>query len=310
LPANPAFDVERRAEVERRASVRPYQGAERRGGARPLSATSIWLVALVLAAGAWIAGRFELYTPGSDPGYYMGLVGSVLMALLLLYPLRKRVGILRRAGELRHWFKLHMFLGITGPVLVIYHSTLKVGSLNAAVAFYSMLIVAGSGIIGRFIYTKIHHGLYGRQATLRERQEHLGLAGDSLKSKFHFAPSVEQRLRTLEAYATDQTRPGFLGVRRFAAITVRARYVYWRSMFEVQRILSRAAVERRWPRGERAHRIRVARRMLKGYLSELQEVAQFRTYERLFSLWHVLHVPFVFMLVLSTIVHVVYVHMY
>lgn len=310
LPANPAFDVERRAEVERRASARPYQGAERRGGARPLSATSIWLVALVLAAGAWIAGRFELYTPGSDPGYYMGLVGSVLMALLLLYPLRKRVGILRRAGELRHWFKLHMFLGITGPVLVIYHSTLKVGSLNAAVAFYSMLIVAGSGIIGRFIYTKIHHGLYGRQATLRERQEHLGLAGDSLKSKFHFAPSVEQRLRTLEAYATDQTRPGFLGVRRFAAITVRARYVYWRSMFEVQRILSRAAVERRWPRGERAHRIRVARRMLKGYLSELQEVAQFRTYERLFSLWHVLHVPFVFMLVLSTIVHVVYVHMY
>jgi hypothetical protein len=304
FPANPAFDV------ERRAALRPYQGDERRDGARPLSAISIWLAALVLAAGAWIAGRFELYTPGSDPGYYMGLVGSVFMALLLLYPLRKRVRVLQRAGELRHWFKLHMFLGIAGPVLVIYHSTLKVGSLNAAVAFYSMLVVAGSGIIGRFIYTKIHHGLYGRQATLRERQEHLGLAGESLKSKFHFAPRVEQRLKTLEAYATDQTRPGLLGVRRFAALTVRSHYVYWSSMRDVQRILSRAAVERRWPRGERAHRIRVARRMLKGYLRELQEVAQFRTYERLFSLWHVLHVPFVFMLVFSAIVHVVAVHMY
>jgi hypothetical protein len=101
-----------------------------------------------------------------------------------------------------------------------------------------------------------------------------------------------------------------LGVRRFAALTVRARYVYWRSMHEVKRILSRAAVERRWPREERAHRIRVAQRMLKGYLSELREVAEFRTYERLFSLWHVLHVPFVFMLVLSAIIHVVYVHMY
>ncbi len=302
--ANPPF------EVERRSAARQHRGAERRGGVRPLSVTSIWLVALFLAAGAWIAGRVELYTPGSDPGYYMGLVGSVFMALLLLYPLRKRVRVLQRAGELRHWFKLHMFLGITGPVLVIYHSTFKVGSLNAAVAFYSMLVVAGSGIIGRFIYTKIHHGLYGRQATLRERQEDLGLAGESLKSKFHFAPRVEQRLKRLEAYAADQTRMGLLGVRRFVALTVRGRYVYWRSMQDVQRILSRAAVERGWPRAERAHRIRVARRMLKGYLRELQEVAQFRTYERLFSLWHVLHVPFVFMLVFSAIVHVVAVYMY
>jgi len=264
----------------------------------------------VLAAGAWLAGQANLYKPGDDFGYYLGLVGSVLMALLLLYPLRKRVQFLQRAGELRNWFRVHMFLGIVGPVLILYHSTLRVASLNAAVAFYSMLIVAGSGIIGRFIYTKIHHGLYGRQATLRERQEHLGLEGESLKSKFHFAPRVEQRLKDLEAYATDQTRLGLLGVRRFLALTVRTRYVYWRSMREVGQILARAAAERGWPRGERAHRIHVARRMLKGYMRELQEVAQFRTYERLFSLWHVLHVPFVFMLVFSAIVHVVYVHMY
>jgi hypothetical protein len=302
---SPAYDVERRS-----AGPRTHSGSERRGSVRPLSVTSIWIVAILLGGGAWLAGRAELYTPGSDLGYNLGLVGSILMLLLLLYPLRKRVRFLQRAGELRHWFKVHMFLGITGPVLILYHSTLKLGSLNAAVAFYSMLIVAGSGVIGRFIYTKIHHGLYGRQATLRERQEHLGLQGESLKSKFHFAPSVEQRLKDLEAYAADQTRLGLLGVRRFLALTVRTRYVYWRSMREVKRSLLRAAKERNWPRGERSHRIRVARRILKGYMRELKEVAQFRTYERLFSLWHVLHVPFVFMLVFSAIVHVVYVHMY
>jgi hypothetical protein len=81
-------------------------------------------------------------------------------------------------------------------------------------------------------------------------------------------------------------------------------------MREVERVLSRAARERGWPRSERGHRIRVARRILKTYMRELKEVAQFRTYERLFSLWHVLHVPFVFMLAFSAIVHVVYVHMY
>ena len=297
-------------EVDRRSATRPSPVVDRRGAARPLSATSIWLVALLLAAGAWVAGRMELYTPGSDLGYYMGLVGSIFMALLLLYPVRKRLRILQRAGELRHWFRVHMFLGISGPVLIFYHSTMKVASLNAAVAFYSMLVVAGSGIIGRFIYTKIHHGLYGRQATLRERQEHLGFSGESVKSKFHFAPRIEQRLRTLEAYAADQTRIGLFGLRRFIVLAVRARYVHWQSMREVRRILSKAAAERGWDRHERAHRTRVARGMLQGYLRELREVAQFRTYERLFSLWHVLHVPFVFMLVFSAIVHVVAVHMY
>ena len=308
--ANSAVDVERRSAVDRRAAARPHAGAERRGGARPLSVTTIWLLALLLAGGAWLAGQAKLYTPGDDLGYNLGLVGSIFMLLLLLYPLRKRVQFLQRAGELRYWFKVHMFLGIAGPVLILYHSTLRVQSLNAAVAFYSMLIVAGSGIIGRFIYTKIHHGLYGRQATLRERQEHLGLQGESLKSKFHFAPSVEQRLKELEAYATDQTRIGLLGVRRFLSLTVRSRYAYWLSMREVAQVMSRAAASRGWPREEKTHRIRVARRVLKAYMRELQEVAQFRTYERLFSLWHVLHVPFVFMLVFSAIVHVVYVHMY
>lgn len=307
-PAADSYSSERRSGVERRAAARASPDAERRDGARPLSAASIWLVALVLTCGAWVAGRFNLYTPGSDFGYYMGLVGSILMALLLLYPLRKRVHFLQRAGELRQWFKLHMFLGIAGPVLVIYHSTLKLGSLNAAVAFYSMLLVAGSGIIGRFIYTKIHHGLYGRQTTLRERQERLGLSGESLKSKFHFAPLIEERLKTLEAYAADER--GFLGVGRLVAVTVRVRWVYWKSMREVRRILAHAAVQRGWEPREQVRRIRVARRVLKGYLRELQEVAQFRSYERLFSLWHVLHVPFVFMLVFSAIVHVVYVHMY
>lgn len=304
-PVSPAYEVDRRS-----VGPRTHGGSERRGSARPLSVTSIWIVAIALAAGAWLAGRAELYTPGSDLGYNLGLVGSIFMLLLLLYPLRKRIRFLQRAGELRHWFKVHMFLGIAGPVLILYHSMLRVQSLNAAVAFYSMLIVAGSGVIGRFIYTKIHHGLYGRQATLRERQEHLGLQGESLKSKFHFAPSVERRLKDLEAYAADQTHLGLLGVRRFVALTVRTRYVYWRSMLDVGRVLSRAARERNWPRGERSHRVRVARRILKGYMRELKEVAQFRTYERLFSLWHVLHVPFVFMLVFSAIVHVVYVHMY
>ena len=277
--------------------------------ARPFSTAFILIVAAALAAAAWLAGRLELYTPGSDFGYNLGLAGSLMMALLLAYPLRKRVAFLRRAGELRGWFRLHMFLGIAGPVLVMFHSTLQVRSLNAAVALYSMLLVAGSGIVGRFIYTKIHHGLYGRQATVQERQERLGRASGAVKSKLRFGDDLERRLAAFEVYATAE-RAGLLGARRFLAVALRARWLQRRTLREIRRVLAAAALEQRWTREQVATRMRIAHRMLEDYLDSLQEVAQFRVYERLFSLWHVLHVPFVYMLVICAIVHVVAVHMY
>jgi len=277
---------------------------------RPLSASFILIAALALAACAWAAGRLKLYAPGSDLGYYLGLVGSVMMALLLLYPLRKRIGWLRRAGDLRGWFKLHMFLGITGPVLVMFHSTLRAGSLNAAIALYSMLLVAGSGVVGRFIYTKIHHGLYGRQATLQERQERLGRVSGAIRSKLRFSEDLERRLAAFEAYAIDERRTGLLGARRFLAVALRAPWLRRRTLRELRRVLLAAAGEQRWSAEQIAARMRIARRMLDDYLDALKEVSEFRVYERLFSLWHVLHVPFVFMLVICAIVHVVAVHMY
>jgi hypothetical protein len=40
------------------------------------------------------------------------------------------------------------------------------------------------------------------------------------------------------------------------------------------------------------------------------QVAQFTLYERLFSLWHVLHLPLFYMMVISALLHVLAVHMY
>jgi hypothetical protein len=209
---------------------------------RPFSALFIASLAVALGAGAWLAGSLRLYSPGSDLGFALGVTGTLMMATLLLYPLRKRLRLLRSAGDLRHWFRVHMFLGVTGPVLVMYHSTLRASSLNAAVALYSMLLVAASGIVGRFIYTRIHHGLYGRRATLQEREQALVLAASALAAAPAGGP---ERKRLLAAQRKAQ-----------------------------------------------------------------RDVAQFRFYERLFSLWHVLHVPLVYMLVLCAAFHVLAVYMY
>ncbi|MBL0147942.1 MAG: hypothetical protein IPP87_04100 [Ideonella sp.] len=63
-------------------------------------------------------------------------------------------------------------------------------------------------------------------------------------------------------------------------------------------------------RKEAARLLREARELVHSELMTLQRIAQFSAWERLFSWWHVAHVPFVYLMVLSAIAHVVAVHAY
>jgi len=51
-------------------------------------------------------------------------------------------------------------------------------------------------------------------------------------------------------------------------------------------------------------------KLIKDYLDGVREMVMFTMFEKIFSYWHLLHVPLVFLLVLSGIAHVVAVHMY
>ena len=57
-------------------------------------------------------------------------------------------------------------------------------------------------------------------------------------------------------------------------------------------------------------RKRRARRLVDQYLHAVVRVAQYSAYERVFALWHVAHLPFVYLLVISAVVHVIAVHAY
>lgn len=265
---------------------------------------------VLVAALAWMTARGKFYSPGDDIGYYLGLVGAVLMLVLLLYPLRKHVSFLRNLGAIRYWFRFHMLFGIAGPLLILFHSTFTIGSLNAGVAMTCMLLVAGSGVIGRFMYRRIHHGLYGRRATLQEMQTRLGSQEGAVRSKFHFAPRVEANLKTFGELATRPPQSFLAGAWQFLTLGVRARWVHFICMQELRKLLQKHAQRREWPRAKLHQRLGNASAVIDAYLVAVRHTAQFTAYERLFSLWHILHVPFVFMLVISGVVHVIAVHMY
>src|SRR5260221_5048330 len=90
----------------------------------------IFGIAVVLALGiGWLNRDDNGLTPVSGVGYWLGIAGSSLMLLLLLYPLRKRMPSLRVIGKVAFWFRGHMILGILGPVLVLWHSNFRLGSI-------------------------------------------------------------------------------------------------------------------------------------------------------------------------------------
>jgi hypothetical protein len=264
-----------------------------------------------LAIGAAFAiGRSGWFTPGDNVGYYIGLTGGVMMLLLLLYPLRKYVGALRSWGKVKYWFAAHMVLGVCGPILVLAHSTFHMHSTNAAVAQICMLVVAGSGIVGRFLYTKVHRGLYGEKMNLQELQARTGLESAQIGSHLQFSPAVQARLSEFQAFALapatglgqQAARLLGLGLRRFRVERACVR--------ELRGALLDARRTRGWDRGKYRRRLRAATGLVRAYLGAAQRVAQFGVYDRLLQLWHVAHVPLVYLLVISAVAHVVAVHLY
>ena len=273
--------------------------------------TAAWRIAmatlsLTLLLAAWLVRYQEPYSSNSDFAYYLGLVGGSLMLGLLLYPLRKRVRILQSFGPLRFWFRFHMIGGLLGPLLVLFHSTFQVRSLNAAVALGSMLLVAASGIVGRFIYRRIHRGLYGSRTSQEELQQ-----------------SLEKQLQTVQSspILPDEVKQE---IERFARLVSFVPANRWQRFLHFVSLGFRRHLAGKRTRLTMARHAESARTVMHGTLANLDELllnidatlravqttAQFSTYERLFSLWHTVHIPFLFMLLLTAVVHVVAVHAY
>lgn len=274
------------------------------------SDVAIYLLLLALTWGAWQFSRLGLFTAGSDAGYWIGVVGGSMMVILFSYPLRKHFRFAQGWGKMKWWFWLHMALGIGGPMLILVHSTFRVGSLNAAVALYSMVIVALSGVIGRFIYRHVHKGLRGEEIGLKDLQVFAGMHKDDARSRLAFAPAVETRLKAFEQTQL-QARDGWATYFRQAVwLPVQRMRAYRDCDVALREPLKQLAIRNSWRAEDVAKHHRHALKLVNSYLSAVVGVAQYTAYERLFALWHLAHIPFVYLLVISAIVHVVAVHAY
>lgn len=309
--AGSALAAERRAGGSRVASLL--------GGTRSTEAHIgvgygvVWFSVIALVLAAWPVYRGLMFKSGSGFGYYIGIAGAVMMLLMLLYPVRKNMRWARGWGPLKYWFMLHMVFGICGPVLILFHSTFHVKSLNAGVALYSMLLVAGSGIIGRFIYTRIHHGLYGRQSNLKELQQAVDATQNRMSNVSAIlmeAPGISGKLKQFRDMALAQG--GAVPVRawRFVTLGWRRHSLEIHCHEELRRAVVLLGNSQGWDQQQQDQTFHVVSKDINEYLAAVQQAAQYTTYERLMRLWHILHTPFVWLLAISGIVHVIAVNMY
>ena len=277
------------------------------GGRRiSLAGLGFALAALVLLFGYTFPTE-DYLSPQSGLGYALGIVGGSAMLVLLLYPARKRLRVLSFMGSTRRWFQAHMVLGVVGPVLVLYHSNFSLGATNSNVALACMLVVSGSGLFGRYFYQHIHQGLSGRQATLAELKAY----AEKLRwvtTHVSFLPGLVDHIEVEEQRLTE----------RCARVPLLARppVCAWHSTWARRRL--RAHVRRSMltsgDAATAAHRRRDLQRTAYAYIenriSATRRVIELSAFERLFSLWHALHLPLFFMLLVAGIVHVIAVHVY
>ena len=287
---------------ERRAASHPAGAAG--GWAYGAAVTRITSLLTFGTAGyllywGWTHRERHYLTPQEGTGYLLGIVGASLMLVLTLYPARKHLRFMRHFGPTRHWFRMHMLLGIAGPIAILYHCNFSTGATNSNIALFSMIVVASSGLVGRYLYAAIHEGLYGQHVRFDDVRDSWLETRRRMQAHGHVLETLEARLAVYEA-PLEGLRRTLLGSLARLAVSV------WQAA--MIRAMARAAVQD--AKGLTAAQQREVMDDLHERLAAAAKVYRYNAVERMFGLWHLLHLPLFFMLLVTGTIHVVAVNLY
>jgi len=228
--------------------------------------------------------------PGGTLGYVLGVVGSSLMIVMHVYSLRRRVRALRGFGALSVWLDFHIYCGIMGSLLIVLHSSFKIHGL-VALSFWSMVAVALSGILGRYLYQQLPRRQSGDELTLAEVEQLDRRYTARLRDEFRLSDADLERL--------DEIATGELGqetslLALILRLPVQGIVLRWR----LRRFGGRLGVDSkplvREMRAVARHKALLERRIL--LWDKLRQ---------LFYYWHVFHKPFAIVMYLFMVVHIV-----
>ncbi len=246
--------------------------------------------------------KYELLKPAGLIGINLGIFGTFLFLLIFLYAFRKIIPWLGRFGTAKHWMDFHVIFGVTAPVVIAYHASFKFRGI-AGFAFWIMVAVALSGVIGRYLFNKIPRSLTAAELSLGELQKgeaelSMALARQSIYSpeqleRVLYVPSPEQIRRMnpvgaiLTMFLSDLHTPFQIAALRRASTGSIGTLISLGGLIAV----SNAEVERvvRLVRQKAS----LSRRLI--FLNHTHQV---------FHLWHVVHRPFSYAFAVLAVLHI------
>lgn len=257
------------------------------------------LTLLIFLSWGWWTRNDIVLSAEEGLGYALGIIGVSAMVLLLTYPIAKHSRSLQAWIPLKHWFRVHMMLGLLGPLAILYHCNFQWGSLNSSIALACMLLVVLSGLIGRYLYGKVHMGIYGQKAQIDSLLALATKHRNSLTIRFSPYPEIQSLIE--QAYAKLlPADPKNIGMVFAFQANTKGKHQHRR----IKKFISKQDDEnlrKTWHQ---------AQQVLDEYLDTLRRLAQLRTFDRLLSLWHILHLPFFAMMLFTAVIHIWAVHTY
>jgi hypothetical protein len=138
---------------------------------------------------------------------------------------------------------------------------------------------------------------------MQELTTELAQQFDALAPAMERMPAAQARIEAFAEDAKARHRAAWQRVIHFTAMGWRRRTVARQTRMEIASRLRATTSE------TDRQRLLALESSVHHTLSSIQATAQFRTYERLFALWHVAHIPFLYMLAFTAAFHVLAVHM-
>jgi hypothetical protein len=224
--------------------------------------------------------------PGGSLGRLYGVVGITLMTLMQSYSLRRRLRFLRRVGQLRTWLDFHIYCGVIGPLFIVLHSSLKVTGV-VALSFWSMVIVASSGLVGRYLYLQIPRRRSGDEMTLAEVHQMSEALNSQLTRDYGISDKALRRIESIASRSVDSSA-GLLEL--LTTLPFSSARLQWRI-----RALTRQVGDQ--------HRTRV-QRLLRDRAMLSRRLLLWERLQVLFHHWHVLHKPFAIIMYIFAAVHI------
>jgi hypothetical protein len=232
------------------------------------------------------APAHRLLRPSGPAGQMFGIVGTAMMLMPFAYAARKRFGWMRHMGPASAWLELHLFCGIVGPVLVTFHTSFKFNGI-VSVAYWSMVLVMLSGFAGRFLYLRIPRSMRGVELTRAE----LDARSTALESALAGVVLPDSLRHRVARFGRD-TEPGRISL---FGLLFGELQVGWRvRALAADLATAGTPVELR----TQAVALAVERAMLVRRIAYLQRTT------RLFALWHVFHLPLVWLMLVIVTAHV------